>query len=46
MPEGSDAVIPQEDVGIHKDTVTLNEAAKPGQFIRPAGLTFRLARSY
>ena len=37
VPEGSDAVIPQEDVSIHKDTVTLNEAAKPGQFIRPAG---------
>ena len=41
VPKGADAVVLQEDVSLHKDTVTLNEAAKPGQFIRPGGLDFQ-----
>ena len=41
MPEGADTVILQEDVSIHENTVTLNQAAKPCQFIRPAGLDFQ-----
>ena len=41
VPEGADAVILQEDVSLHENIVTLNEAAKPGQFIRPAGLDFQ-----
>jgi molybdopterin molybdotransferase len=41
VPEGADAIVIQEDAEASGDTVTLREAAKPGRFVRPAGLDFR-----
>jgi molybdopterin molybdotransferase len=40
LPEGADAVIAQEDSRRDGDVVTFNEAAKPGKFVRRAGLDF------
>src|SRR5688572_20651217 len=41
VPEGADAIVIQEDAEASGDTVTLREAAKPGRFVRPAGLDFK-----
>jgi molybdopterin molybdotransferase len=49
VPEGADAVVIQEDAEAREGLVLLKEAARPGQFVRRAGLDFRegevLARS-
>ena len=41
VPEGADAIVIQEDAQVSGDTVTLRETARPGRFVRPAGLDFR-----
>ena len=41
IPDGTDAVIIQEDTVIDGDRITITEAAKPGRHIRPAGVDFR-----
>ena len=42
LPEGADAVIMQEDTQTDGDvTITFNEVAFPGKFVRPAGLDFK-----
>jgi len=41
LPEGSDAVVMQEDTDAAGDTVTIHVSVEPGRFIRPAGLDFR-----
>ena len=40
VPAGADAVVLQEDVQPDNTTLTVLEAVRPGQFIRPAGLDF------
>ena len=40
VPDGADAVVLQEDVKAEKTTITVQEAIRPNQFIRPAGLDF------
>jgi molybdopterin molybdotransferase len=42
MPEGSDAVVIQEDTRAEGDTVTVLEGAPTGRFVRPSGLDFRM----
>lgn len=37
LPEGADAVVPQEDVETHDARVRLRESVEPGAFVRPAG---------
>ena len=41
VPEGADCIVIQEDTTREGDMVTVNEAPKPGLYIRPAGLDFR-----
>ena len=41
IPQGADAVVIQEDTVADGHHVTLNEAARPGRHIRPAGIDFR-----
>ncbi len=41
VPRGADAVVVQEDTARDGDSVTLNEAARPGRHIRAAGIDFR-----
>lgn len=41
VPKGADAVVVQEDTTRDGDTVTLNEAARPGRHIRLAGIDFQ-----
>jgi molybdopterin molybdotransferase len=41
VPAGADAIVIQEDAELSGDVVSVREAGKPGQFIRPAGLDFR-----
>jgi molybdopterin molybdotransferase len=41
MPEGSDAVVIQEDTTSEGGVVTVTQAAIPGRHIRPAGIDFR-----
>ena len=40
VPDGADAIVIQEDTSREGDIVTVKEAAKPGDHIRPAGLDF------
>ena len=37
LPEGADAVVPQEDVAADGDRVTVRGRIAPGAFVRPAG---------
>lgn len=41
LPDGADAVVMQEDCTADAATVRIPVAAKPGKFVRPAGLDFR-----
>lgn len=41
MPEGSDAVVIQEDATREGDAVVVNEASSAGKNVRPAGIDFR-----
>jgi molybdopterin molybdotransferase len=41
VPEGSDAIVIQEDTDAQGDSVTLNTATVAGRHIRPAGLDFK-----
>src|ERR1700704_4707408 len=41
IPEGTDAVIIQEDTVMEDGGITITEAARPGRHIRPAGIDFR-----
>ncbi len=41
VPAGADCIVIQEDVSRDGDRITLNEAARPGRHIRPAGQDFR-----
>lgn len=41
VPDGADAIVIQEDATRDGDSVTINEAAKPGRHIRKAGIDFR-----
>jgi molybdopterin molybdotransferase len=41
IPDGTDAVIIQEDTAVDGDHITITEAAKPGRHVRPAGVDFR-----
>jgi molybdopterin molybdotransferase len=41
IPEGTDAVIIQEDTVMEDGGITITEAAIPGRHIRPAGVDFR-----
>ena len=40
LPEGADAIVIQEDTEQRGETVLVNEGAKSGTYIRPAGLDF------
>ncbi len=40
VPDGADAIVIQEDTARDGDTVTVNEGAAAGSYIRPAGLDF------
>lgn len=40
VPDGADAVVLQEDSRADEAGITIDEAVRPGQFIRPAGLDF------
>ncbi len=42
LPDGADAVVPQEDVEIDADRVRLRERVHAGAFVRPAGEDVRL----
>src|SRR3989442_14280477 len=37
MPEGADAVVPQEDVDARNGVIALRSAVAPGAYVRPAG---------
>jgi molybdopterin molybdotransferase len=41
VPAGADAIVIQENAKADGDLVTVLEPAKPGRFIRPAGLDFK-----
>jgi molybdopterin molybdotransferase len=41
LPAGADAVVIQEDTEAAGGAVTVKEAARPGAWVRPAGLDFR-----
>ena len=41
LPEGADTIVIQERTSVEGDRVTVLDAPRPGQFIRPAGLDFR-----
>lgn len=41
VPDGADAIVIQEDVTRDGDTITVNEAARPGRHIRKAGIDFK-----
>jgi len=41
VPAGADAIVIQEDTTRDGDVVTINEAAREGRHVRPAGLDFR-----
>lgn len=41
VPAGADTVIMQENTERGDDRVTIREGARPGHFVRPAGLDFR-----
>jgi molybdopterin molybdotransferase len=41
IPDGTDAVIIQEDTVAESGGITITEAARPGRNIRPAGIDFR-----
>jgi molybdopterin molybdotransferase len=42
VPEGSDAIVIQEDTARESDVVVVNKIARSGECIRPEGLDFRL----
>ncbi len=42
LPEGADAVVPQEDVDVAGDTVTIRPAVQPGGYVRPRGEDVRV----
>jgi molybdopterin molybdotransferase len=41
LPEGADAVVPQEDVVVQDGTVRLESRVTPGAYVRPAGEDIR-----
>src|SRR5258708_1518776 len=41
IPEGTDAIVIQEDTVVESGGITITEAAVPGRHIRPAGVDFR-----
>ncbi|MGB0572045.1 MAG: gephyrin-like molybdotransferase Glp [Alphaproteobacteria bacterium] len=41
LPDGADAIVIQEDTSRDGDTVTVNESATVGRYVRPAGLDFQ-----
>ncbi len=41
LPTGADTIVIQEDTEATGGKVTVKEAARPGQFVRPAGLDFK-----
>jgi len=41
IPDGTDAVVIQEDTVVDGDSITISEAAATGRNIRPAGVDFR-----
>jgi len=45
LPVGADAIVIQEDTEAFGDTVTMKEAAKPGDWVRPEGLDFMAGRT-
>jgi molybdopterin molybdotransferase len=42
LPEGADAVVPQEDVAADGDRVTVRGRIEPGAYVRPAGEDVRV----
>ncbi|MBL6928838.1 MAG: molybdopterin molybdotransferase MoeA [Rhodospirillales bacterium] len=40
VPAGADAIVIQEDTTVEGDAVTMNEAARPGRWVRPKGMDF------
>ncbi|MCW0232885.1 MAG: molybdopterin molybdotransferase MoeA [Ferrovibrio sp.] len=40
LPDGTDAIVIQEDADLTGDVLTVRETSKPGQWIRKAGLDF------
>jgi molybdopterin molybdotransferase len=42
LPEGADAVVPQEDVEVDGDRVRIARAVEPGAFVRPRGEDVRV----
>ena len=41
VPDGADTIVIQENTSVDGTKVTVLEAAKPGQFVRPLGLDFK-----
>lgn len=42
MPRGADAVVIQEDTTADGTSITVRESVKPGRYVRPAGLDFKV----
>ncbi|WP_086466740.1 molybdopterin molybdotransferase MoeA [Oceanibaculum nanhaiense] len=42
LPDGADSIVIQEDTEASGNQVTVKEAPAPGNFVRPAGLDFRV----
>lgn len=40
LPNGADSIVIQEDTTADGDQITINEAASPGEWVRPEGLDF------
>ncbi len=41
VPDGADAIVIQENASAEGDRITVRQTAKPGTYVRPAGLDFR-----
>jgi molybdopterin molybdotransferase len=42
LPEGADAVVPQEEVRVEGDSVVIHRPVEPGTFVRPRGEDVRM----
>ncbi len=44
LPKGADSIVIQEDTDADGDKITIKEAVKPGEWVRPEGLDFAAGR--
>ncbi len=45
LPNGADSIVIQEDTTADGDQITINEAASPGEWVRPEGLDFAAGKT-